>query len=409
MERIWQTGAKVLTGLFVTAMYALPQGYTVSAKPGIVNYLEGSVQINDRPVLGNAVRLVFLGPEDRLSVAAGKAEVLLTPGVFLRVGDNSEVRMISPQLTDTQLELVRGEAMIEVDDLLKENHISVIDHGASIIIEKTGLYRFTAGAQPAAAVIDGKAEVSFGGKKVDVGKGHEALLSELLKVQKFDSKQEDELFAWSNIRSEQNAAASYQTARSVYDGTYANAGFANGFYSSPYGGYGSYGGMGPGWCWNGLYNSWAWLPGQGAFYSPFGWGFYGAGLVAYAPIVRVPVSTGGGSGSTIKSVPVNPSKPPVTAGLISSPAAFAVAQSQAARSFASNGGFRTATGAPAPSFVGSGAHAQATWSGDSASSSSSSGHASSPSFSSSASSSSAGMSSHGGGSSAGGGGGGSHK
>ena len=34
-----------------------------------------------------------LNTGDVLDTAQGKAEILLTPGVFLRVGDNSEVRM----------------------------------------------------------------------------------------------------------------------------------------------------------------------------------------------------------------------------------------------------------------------------------------------------------------------------
>jgi len=38
----------------------------------------------------------------------GKAEILLTPGAFLRVGGDSAVKMISPGLTNTQVEVQRG-------------------------------------------------------------------------------------------------------------------------------------------------------------------------------------------------------------------------------------------------------------------------------------------------------------
>ncbi len=345
MKRVWQKSATVLAGLLVTAMYATPQAYTVSAKPGAVNYIEGHAYLNGQPLSDKGLRATFLNANDTLSTDAGKAEILLTPGVFLRIGDNSQVRIISPSLTGTQLEVKRGEAMIEADGLLKENNIQVIDHGASITIEKNGLYRFTADDNPTAAVIDGKAEVYVGDKKTDIGKGHEIVLADL-KEQKFDTKKEDDLYAWSNVRSEYDAATSYQSAKSLS---------ANSF--SAWGGYGFDPMYGPGWYWNSAFNGWGWLPGDGAFFSPFGYGFYGAGYLPYAPVVVAPV--GGwhnghwtGRHGTTATVPVNPSHPPAIGVVTGSPYANQVARSAVANSFASAGGFHTASGAPAASFSG---------------------------------------------------------
>ena len=45
MKRAWHLSAKVLTGFFVAAMYAMPQA-TVSARPGVINYIEGQVYWN---------------------------------------------------------------------------------------------------------------------------------------------------------------------------------------------------------------------------------------------------------------------------------------------------------------------------------------------------------------------------
>jgi hypothetical protein len=347
-------------------MYAMPQANTISARPGAVNYIEGNVTLDGQPVFAKALKMTFLNPNDTLSVDTGKAEILLTPGVFLRLGDNSQIRMISPSLVDTQVELLRGEAMIEVDELVKENHISVTDRGASILVEKPGLYRFTADDNPTAAVIDGKAEVYFGDKKVDLGKGRQTILSDLLKAEKFDPQKEDELYAWSNVRSEYNASASYQAARNASAGGYGGLGYGSG-YGSGYGyGYGSgygYGfGMGPGWYWNNGFDSWAWLPGNGAFFSPFGYGFYGPGLVGYAPVVVVNGLGGRNGWPGHHMVPVNPRNPPAVGSIgfrnglpshYASPAAYRGARAQAAHSFASRGGFRTASGAVAPAFTGS--------------------------------------------------------
>jgi hypothetical protein len=50
MNRVWHTSSKVLAGLFLAAMYAMPQAYTVSARPGAVNYIEGHASLNGREI-----------------------------------------------------------------------------------------------------------------------------------------------------------------------------------------------------------------------------------------------------------------------------------------------------------------------------------------------------------------------
>lgn len=259
MKRVWRVWAKVLAGLFATAMFAMPQAYTMSARPGVVNYTEGNVSLDGRPLTLNnhEQSVLYLNANDTLSTTNGKAEVLLTPGVFLRVGDDSEIRMVSPDLVNTQVAVTQGEAMLEVDQLLKDNHLSILDQGASITIEKTGLYRFTGPPLPSAAVIDGEARVWVGDASLKLGKGRETQWAAGLKAQKFDTKREDDLYAWSNVRSESAAAASYQEARNVYVNNY-------------YDGFGYGPGWGSGWFWNAGFDSWAWLPYGGAFYSPFG-------------------------------------------------------------------------------------------------------------------------------------------
>ncbi|MBV8812715.1 MAG: FecR domain-containing protein [Acidobacteriaceae bacterium] len=362
MKRVWQTGAKILTGLFVTAVCAMPQAYTISARPGVVNYMEGNASINGQQIQAKQQKSIFLNANDVLSTDVGKAEVLLTPGVFLRIGDNSQIRMISPSLTDAQVELDRGEAMLEVDELVKDNRITITNHGGSLVVQKTGLYRLTAGDQPTAATLEGKAEIYFGDDHIELNKGHETVLAAQLRAQKFDAKREDDLYAWSNTRSEYNAAASYQTAKNVSVGSY-NGGWWD---------YGFGGWAAPGWYWNSAFNSYAWLPMNAAFFSPFGYGFYGPGLIGYAPVITAPIYYGGGGGyqnwqnwkkthpgtttapvkgAQVAAVPVNPNRPPAL-GFTASPAAAAAARSQMSRSFASQGGFQTITGAPAARFEG---------------------------------------------------------
>jgi len=333
MKRVWQGSARILVGLVIAAMYAMPQAYTISARPGVVNYIEGIAYVNGHPLSEKALRATFLSANDTLSTGLGKAEVLLTPGVFLRISDNSQIRMISPSLTDTQVEVDRGEAMIEAAGLMKENNIRIMAHGGAIAIQKDGLYRVRAGDPPTAAVLEGRAEVSFGDRKLDLGKGRETVIGQNLKAEKIDSKAEDDLYAWSNVRSGYVAAASYQSAQNVAVNN--NYGGWNGF------GFGGW--YNPGWFWNSGFNSYAWLPGSGAFYSPFGWGFYGPGVVGYAPVVLAPVYGGGRGRGATATVPVNPAHPPAMGTAIVSPYTNQVARARTAQSFAASG-FRTGNG-----------------------------------------------------------------
>jgi hypothetical protein len=282
--------------MLVAAVYAMPQANTISAKPGAVNYIEGSAAINGKAIQGKPGGNAFLNANDTLTTSSGKAEVLLTPGVFVRLDANSELKMISPSLTLTQIELVRGNAMVEVAQLVKENDIQILDHGATIFLRKTGLYRLTADDSPVAQTLDGKAEVSIDGRSVKVAKGHEVALAANAKVEKVKDKPEHtDLYAWSKVRDEYDAAASYASARDVSVVPGGGWGWGwNGFYGA---------GLGPGWAWNPYWNTFAWLPGTGAFYSPFGFGFYAPSYIAYAPVVVTPV------GGRRVTVPVNPTKP----------------------------------------------------------------------------------------------------
>ncbi len=383
MERVGKMPVQVLSGLLLTVMYAMPQAYTVSAKPGAINYIEGEAFLNSDPLSDKGLRSKFLSTNDVLSTDAGKAEVLLSPGVFLRLGENSQVRMISPSLTDTQVEVSRGEVMLEAAGLIKGNNVRVVDHGSSTTIDKNGLYRFTADDPPTAAVLEGKAVVAIGDHTVSLKKGRQTVLAADLKGEKFDTKKDDELYAWSNVRSAYEAASSYRVSQAAYNGGLGNG--LNGGLGSGLNGYGFNNGFyNPGWYWDNGFSSWAWLPGAGAFYSPFGYGFYSPGLVAYAPVVVVPVcrssacisnqghpvpgngwrghpvpsGTVAGANGILTRVPISPRNPPAlgTPGAFAaSPEANRMARTEAARSLAASGGFRTGSGAPAPSFVGHGA------------------------------------------------------
>jgi hypothetical protein len=242
-----------------------------SAVPGTLNYVEGRASIGDQTIDSKSVGSEMLKPGQVLGTESGKAEILLTPGVFVRVGSNSAVKMVSPDLTNTQLALTRGEAMVEVDEIHSQNDIRISQPGGVTRLLKTGLYDFDA-ANHQIRVFDGKADVLAGDHEVTVKGGHELALNTegKLKAQGFDKKQmvqTDDLYRWSSLRSEYLSEANAESAR-IY--------VANGWYGP--------GWFGAGWYWNPWFGGFTFLPASGFLYSPFGWGFYSPLVVYRAPV-----------------------------------------------------------------------------------------------------------------------------
>jgi hypothetical protein len=243
---------------------------THTALPGTLNYVEGQASIGNESLNAESIGSAELQAGETASTGNGKAEILLTPGVYFRLGNDSSARMISPYLTSTQLQLNQGEAMVEVDQIHPENDIRISEDGVTTRLLKTGLYEFDA-AGPQVRVFDGKATVLDGDQKITVKGGHELALNNngKLKSRGFDKEdyaKNDDLYRWSSLRSDYLAEANVNTAQ-----TY----LVNGWYGP--------GWIGTGWDWSPWFDSFTFLPGAGYLYSPFGWGFYSPLWVSAAP------------------------------------------------------------------------------------------------------------------------------
>lgn len=244
----------------------------VPAAPGVVNFVEGQTKLGGQPLTGQSVGSAQLQQGDVLATTAGRAEVLLSPGVFLRVGQNSSVRMISPDLLDTRVQLLSGNALVEAADLRDEAHIRIVDEGAQTTLLKNGVYRFNSDNN-SVAVYDGKARVMSDDQTVELKGGHEVSLAGPLMDRKFDKKEtqkQDTLYAWSKLRSEYLSEASAVTARSYVTNNWGFPG--SGFYWSPF------------------YRTYAWMPGGAFFSSPFGPSYYSPRAFRggyYGPAYRV--------------------------------------------------------------------------------------------------------------------------
>ena len=235
------------------------------ARPGSLNYIEGQVSIEGRSLGAQAIGSTELAPGQSLETQVGKAELLLTPGVFFRLGDNSSAMMISPSLTDTEMRLDQGEASVEVAELHGENNIVIAEDGAKVRLSKTGLYGFDADRE-VVRVYQGQADVEVNGQHIDVKNQRQLALNAggSMKPEKFDKEQaQDDLYRWSSLRSSYLAEANVDRAQVYEMGNW----------------------YGPGWDWDPYYDCYTYIPGNGIFYSPFGWGFYSPFEVGFAPIV----------------------------------------------------------------------------------------------------------------------------
>ena len=123
--------------------------------------------------------------------------------------------MISPTLVDSQIEIIKGEAIVEV---IRKSSRAIRSGSSTRALRSLRKLRRVSNHQPepAVSVYAGKAAVDFNGstRKPEVA-GHEIILAVNLPEQRFDTKSPDELYAWSNIRSEYDAGASYAAASAL--------------------------------------------------------------------------------------------------------------------------------------------------------------------------------------------------
>ncbi|HEV8039215.1 MAG TPA: hypothetical protein VGP62_10165 [Bryobacteraceae bacterium] len=293
--------------LAVLAIGSAHAQYMISAHSGVVQYVEGSAYLNDNQIEPRAGEFPSIKENQVFRTTEGMAEVLLTPGVFLRMGENSSIRMVSTKLDDTRVEVLKGSAMVEVDDLAKDNAVMLLYKGNEMLLVKHGLFRVDA-EQGLLKVYDGEAIVKGESGQLTLHKGKETALNGVLMAENFDAKADDELYRWSDRRSGYLAKANVSSANSLIGGSSGSTfggfsalgggcggAFGNGFGSGL--GYGLGNGVGYGyspWQFNPMFGMYTFVPCNGFAYSPFGYGFYSPYTVWQAPYYGGGAIGGGG-------------------------------------------------------------------------------------------------------------------
>ncbi len=85
----------------------------ISARSGLVNFFEGVVFLDGQPLERKSGTFPRLREGSTLVTESGRAEVLLTPDTYIRIGETSSIRMISNDIDDTRVELLSGSAILD--------------------------------------------------------------------------------------------------------------------------------------------------------------------------------------------------------------------------------------------------------------------------------------------------------
>ena len=194
----------------------------ISTHSGIVYFFEGSVYLGDQMLQPHPGKFSSVPPGAELRTAEGRAEVLLTPGVFVRIGARSAIRMVANELSDTRVELLAGSALVDSAELNSGTSVTLIYKNWSVRFLNHGVYRIDTDP-PRLSILQGQAQVSAGtDKDVTVGRGMNLPFASVLVPQPSTDWPRDALSAWAEGR-QQSISADDAIAANIQDPASLNA------------------------------------------------------------------------------------------------------------------------------------------------------------------------------------------
>ena len=224
----------------------------ISARSGLINYVEGTVILDGAFVTMQPGSFPQMQNGSELRTGEGRVEVLLAPGVFMRLAEHSAVRLLSGEIMDTRVAFLGGSVIVETADMAKEQGLTFSMNGVLFGLLNKGVYRLDSGP-PQISVYDGEAWVTVGGHAQILKRGRRLRLDGVAVAEKFDTKTGDDFFLWAWQRAEYLAAANASAIASAQ---------ANGFSGTNI------------WIWEPFYGVYTFLPASGFYNSFWGCRFY---------------------------------------------------------------------------------------------------------------------------------------
>ncbi len=299
--------AALVISLSLTSHAQNREKFLISARAGGVNAVTGGASMRPH---GNSEWQQLTIKEDLekgdivRTGLDGRVEMLLNPGSYMRIGENSEFELADNSLENLEVRLIRGTAIVEVtgaDD--QELFIGITTPHTRLSIVRRGLYRLNVVPGDNTELIVRKGRVMLEDSHTKVKGGNKVVFTggsfSVAKLQKTDKKNWDTLEGWSKDRAQTLAKANSKLTRREVSGYLAT--FNDRFSLSTFG---SRSGL---WMYNPNIRCFTFLPfgygwdsPYGASYSSF---FYGGPYCCgrYAAYGSV-YGNGSGSGSTGSSV-----------------------------------------------------------------------------------------------------------
>lgn len=242
--------------------------YVISAKAGGINLVSGGAQVKRR----DAAEWRNLTSQDNLdngdlvrTGADGRVEVLLNPGSYLRLAENTELELTNVSLDSLRTRLLKGSAVLEVTGTGdRTSPVEVATPQTRVSVDRKGFYRVNVPSADLTVVRVRKGRALVGVTEVKDGKQITVDRSGAANIAKFDKDAQDSFDLWSGQRAETLVAANRKLSKSAVSNAYS------GYRRNPLGWGRSFGGF---WVYDPFFHGHTFLPYYSGWSSPYGFGY----------------------------------------------------------------------------------------------------------------------------------------
>src|SRR5215212_1428664 len=205
--------------------------FVISARAGGINAVTGQASVHSRGESDWQQLMITddLSAGDSVRTAYdGRVEILLNPGSYLRVGGDSEVELSNNTLSNLEVRLVRGTAIVEAtgaDGL--ELNINISTPHTKLAIVRQGLYRLNVVPGDATELIVRKGRVILSDSHTKVKGGNKVVFSasatsvaKMTKEEK-NGREKEDVEVWSKERAQTLAKANRRISNSMLTSAFA--------------------------------------------------------------------------------------------------------------------------------------------------------------------------------------------
>ncbi|HMT07914.1 MAG TPA: FecR domain-containing protein [Pyrinomonadaceae bacterium] len=282
--------------------------YVISAKAGGINFTSGDVKITRKAASQPVVVSTLDSAESGDQIETGsnsRVEILLNPGSYLRLGENSILDVTDTSFDSLRFNLRSGQAIFEItgdEDEIAPVGLTVAQGVVSL--DKEGIYRVQYREPETATIRVQKGRARMGDEKFGDGKEIVVDRGRQIDVVKFDKKEQDDFALWSSERAKSITEANEKLSKDTVSR------LSSGFRSGSMGRRRGFNGY---WLYDPFYARRTFLPFYSSWSSPYGhhyrrhFGFSHSGFGLFRrpstrtsirifrpSIIRHPVKHGGG-------------------------------------------------------------------------------------------------------------------